>query len=1453
MVLTQGGQVAGGGITPNRPTVDISKQFSIYTPATEGQIILNSEGKGNPGTAPGGLRKTSRVYYRKVDLTDGAELKSSFGDVNVGNSASATIQGGPFKSIFYSNYTLPSKPKYGDAKLVGLHYGVPVTNVTRKTLSSVPNFNVWKGKQTSFTDGSCTVDNTPVAAFMSHIDVAPNVYEGFDGGSAGATGVTRRIGNRVVSHMDEYLPADWAWRNIQTGTKQGLDSYEDFLDRYCVKAEGVISGFACPVRQTAFSLLSTLGTVVNPFRWGDIGDGVTTTYEPTRGKANMDLIEPVWDTIAVKNAGYPLTEFVEVVSEDVTTTSDVNSNNSLFHIYSNNINAASADDAPIYEASVKYSGEKVLTGAYSAKMRTYWSNSTVSIGTMPDIKDSGATDRQEVIMQYGPMPCPTVLDMEASTHNETAYRIGFDLYIDKLAAAWSGGSGVDEDRLTRGFVVTISDKQYTRLDGTLYDWIKAEDDDSEEFAYFAILNSSQDSSNAADADHSVYLIGSNQYHLADGGGNSNFDEDATNKMIRVKSGVDPFSTAGIDHTESAGIPTGQWLHFDISTVPFLYGYRLRVTTPTPDGSENVLSAFQLRTTDNSRQSEVTNWTPYIQFWLVNYPSDHGNDNAYSAAQDTESVVYLDNFKITNANYTLENATICEENIGHKSKLTFGANTARDESNGTHDSARILSLGFQEVDDFPDGTLKNLMFSSYSTTNINDVSELPASNTKFAFSAFSTANAGHLKMGWPMGHDSNGQSTNDAIYAFTDGTSPNIGLTDGGTIGSLAPDGGTGTEVAWNGVSGLQGFSQKGLLQVSFDDANYANFTKTRRENHFVKARVLKIIESSSNGGKFLIDNPEIFRLPSLENNLYPTTYRLYIHNSDYATDGDPNTGLRDLFLKSIEGNIVELTGNVLQDAGGTDLAITDNISTLCISPVMYWLCMYYNWNDGTDNLPDRYYNSVHNVNSGVAAGISAGNYGATWNEHKFTDASTYDNGWSWGKSESSNLVISTDYGFGAYDSETKMGGYCGKFNPSTASPTGSATTGTRYNLVDVSGLVTVDDAQPESTIALAITPEEDLLEHTVTIDTDEASAGQRPFILAGFMDNVAPAPQLSVSPYENDPTKYQFDWSASGKDYWYGFIIIDKEPILNKYHKVGMHIPNFFTLANYDGNVDYASGTSSGLKYYNYPENNTYDLELDSTFSVDFEGICGLTPKFDGDAYIRADADHMEIEDPGSPSPPTTNATFMAHVRISELPSSGTDEIVTISDNSGNVAFELEIGTTGILTATVAPGSGTAVALTSTKQLIADNESPTSVIVTLDTEIDSGNVKLFIDGRLEDQSGLRTAAGSADNWKTGESLDDPSNGYVYLGNNDSNDGFHGTIEEFVVSHRTFYPVVVSDGSFVLDKALKDLIADSSGVSQSYSARLFLCDYHNISGKTASEISMSAPVSMRKTAFRVRGD
>lgn len=1442
-------------ITPAQVAAILAGSLSaaVYgnTGPTATNIILNAEGKGTPSTAPQGVRRTSRIYYRKIDCTTGVELKAAFSDVNIGNLSSSTIQGGPAKSIFYGSYTLPSKPLYGDAKLTNLYHGIPVTAVSRANNSSLPNLNVWRGKQTSFTEGTAETDETPILAFMSHIDTAENIYEGFEGASG--PGKSRRIGNNVVTTVSEFLPATWAWNNIQSGTKQGLSSKEDFIERYCIpgKTGRDSSGYICPVVEK-FSAAMAIGSLLNPWLWGDIGRGITKKYMPTEGKDAWDLIEPTWDYISVVNAGYPHTEVLEYSSEDVDIVADVNSNNSIFEVKSNNINLSAADASPIYEASCKFSGERVLTGSYSAKMRTYYSKTTTYVGEFPDYKDSGATNRQEVLMQYGPLPYPTAMDMEgASDGTETAYRINFDMFIDKLAPAWSAGSGVDEDRLVRGICVTLSDTRYHNGEGTLYDWIKSKDDDTDEFAYFFIWNTSQNSANAADGDHMITLLGSDENHLGSSG--ASFDDDGTNKMIRVKSGVDPYATAGLSHTSAGGVPMGEWIHVDLATIPYMYGWRLRLNTPAVDGSENTISAFQLRTTDNSRQATPANWTPYIQIWLVNYPSDTSNDGAFAADQDTESVVFIDNFSVSNSNYTLENATVCEENAGYRTNLSFGSNTARDETNGTHDSARILSLGFNDTSDFPDGTLKNLLFSGFGSSNVNDTSALANASALWAWSSYSTANASHLKLGWPMAHHTDGLNTYDANYAFTDGSSPSIGLTDGGTIGSLAPDAGAGTEVAWAGTTGVEGFSQKGLIQVSFDDSTYSNFTLTKRENHFVKARVLKVIEASTKQGVFMVDNPEVFRVPTTRNsNVYETTFRMYLHNTAYATDDDITTGARNLRFVSLEGNVVTLAGNCVQDADGGSLANIANIPYLCISPMMYWLVMYYTWDDGTDILPDRFYTTVHNINSGVAAGISAVNYGATWNEHKFTDAPTYDNSWSWGKTGDSNLITTVDYGYGAYDTELKSGGYVGKFKPDASSPTGSLTTGTRHNIVDISGMVSADDVQPDETIALAIAPDDDLATHAITISTEDASAGERPFILAGFTDNVGSPPGFSVVPYSEDPTKYQFDWSVEGKDWWYGFIIIDKEPILNKYHKVGMHIPNFFSLASYDGNVDLASGTNSGLKYYNYPENQTRDLELDSTFAIDFEGICGLTPKFDGDAYIRADSDHMDIDDPGPVRhPPTTNMTVMAHVRIDST--NVNKEIMSIEDGSSNVAFKLTVASGMKFEATVAPASGTAVVLTSTTQIMADNETPYAICVTVDTEIPNGNVKLFINGRLEDQSGLLTTAGSSDNWKSGQSIDDPGGGYVYLGNDDSTNGFIGTIEEVVISNRTYYPVVVSDGQFICDKNFEELVSDSTGSSQSYSARLVLCDYHNISGKTGSEITMSSPISIRKTAFRVRGD
>ena len=80
----------------------------------------------------------------------------------------------------------------------------------------------------------------------------------------------------------------------------------------------------------------------------------------------------------------------------------------------------------------------------------------------------------------------------------------------------------------------------------------------------------------------------------------------------------------------------------------------------------------------------------------------------------------------------------------------------------------------------------------------------------------------------------------------------------------------------------------------------------------------------------------------------------------------------------------------------------------------------------------------------------------------------------------------------------------------------------------------------------------------------------------------------------------------------------------------------------------------------------------------------------------------------------------------------------------------------------------------------------------------------------------------------------------------------GRIEEFVWYDKVIYPVLPQDGTFVLDKPLEEL-ADTSpnASSKSYTARLFIKDYHNIRGKTSGEVAASSQLSFRKAAFELR--
>jgi hypothetical protein len=173
----------------------------------------------------------------------------------------------------------------------------------------------------------------------------------------------------------------------------------------------------------------------------------------------------------------------------------------------------------------------------------------------------------------------------------------------------------------------------------------------------------------------------------------------------------------------------------------------------------------------------------------------------------------------------------------------------------------------------------------------------------------------------------------------------------------------------------------------------------------------------------------------------------------------------------------------------------------------------------------------------------------------------------------------------------------------------------------------------------------------------------------------------------------------------------------------------------------------------------------------------------------------------------------------------------------------------------------TYIELKSTTKVPIDG-TPTNIILTVDTQIHSGNVKLFINGRLEDQSGMRGTL-SKNNWPTdadglgGDNIfyDTDGDEDLYIGAKSASSAvaqqaFEGKMEEFTLYDKVIYPVIPQNGSFVLDKPIEELSVGSSSSSKAYVARLFIKDYHNIRGKTTEEVAASSQVSFKKAAFEL---
>ena len=116
---------------------------------------------------------------------------------------------------------------------------------------------------------------------------------------------------------------------------------------------------------------------------------------------------------------------------------------------------------------------------------------------------------------------------------------------------------------------------------------------------------------------------------------------------------------------------------------------------------------------------------------------------------------------------------------------------------------------------------------------------------------------------------------------------------------------------------------------------------------------------------------------------------------------------------------------------------------------------------------------------------------------------------------------------------------------------------------------------------------------------------------------------------------------------------------------------------------------------------------------------------------------------------------------------------------------------------------------------------------------------------MEASSGVAVDAGgsnTASRWVRDMNMaGDSSSIFVGAEDQSGNNGFNGKIEEIVAYGDTIYPINPRDQG-----------TGSSIAPQSYTARLFIKDYHNIRGSSATEIATSSLISFRKPVFDLRG-
>ena len=932
------------------------------------------------------------------------------------------------------------------------------------------------------------------------------------------------------------------------------------------------------------------------------------------------------------------------------------------------------------------------------------------------------------------------------------------------------------------------------------------------------------------------------------------NEDATTGTIDVFglsdfSGSDLFKAnatfgdkVGIKASQLSSIKSGA--HY--TTIPLDTWVTLRMRLDMTTSGDSCLAYFtsadstgavsELVCESDGVLGQLNQWCDNLTFWVNNMRAINavpsGDDpthinNGFGAVDDIteddkEVSVMIDRVAFYGWNNNTLNSTVTEENypigpIGISPGMARPLEDGNDSINKTGQDAyytteraptqTIVSFGYPAADVSAFRALgvsgSNIFLNNFITADERNVQSIPLTSVSGGF--------------WTDNYNPTG--SNADLFAPRGG---------GGSITVSTSD--ADDTIRLGGfTNAIDQFTQKGSFRIrsQFKDSGGNDIIKT---GNYLHAAIVTRIEDD--GKTVYVDKPEMFDIP--------ITHRLILERQESGGGssmiaGTGSCGYATALTQSRprEGNKIFLSRSILKDDANS--AFMDNTfnpyapgtnssySKLILSPHCFWFNLaicnvnssaFGDWYDtGTGStaeiLADRVYSSaVHTTDSGSTAGT-------TWNEYLFNDG-VYANSHSidFISDEDSIVDLSTNYGFGVPDnteSNILDSGYIRRDYFKAG-----------VNYFDLNNYVDVVNPKLGDKFNYIVKPSfphsNDITQYTVNINTKDAATNPSS-VVYGVVDNLPVVDNFRVSPVtdflkqdidisnmtKETSTDLEFRWSEQARDAWYRVLWVDDRLIKNKYHRANFWLP--------------LSGNTTTVGFFT-SDTDTSQTNLTGTNTPDLFGFSGYGTKLNN-LVLTKTGNSVTV---GA----TDQFTFMAHLK----PTVGsTNQDAFTASGSSTEALRLRINSSNQVQVFIKNKAKT---LTSTTAYDCDGKQPLAVIVTYKKSDANNNLKLYVNGKLED-----TADYTVD-------FEHDNNSIYVGGDGASANKYTGFIEEITFHTKAAYIATNNNLLRLSTNSLDDL--DGTNKSINYQSRLFIMDYHNIRGKSKNLVCRSNTASWKVTGL-----